>query len=125
MKMKWLFLVLSMIMFCGIVYSENESVSIPINQAKVIQTAIDKGAEQVIKVGENHGKVQKILKDVNGENVVIAEFDFGNTYVCENINRIDTLIAQFKDPVWIQKQIDNLEAQKTKLTEMKNVLEGK
>jgi len=124
MKMKWLFLVLSMIMFCGIVYSENESVSIPINQAKVIQTAIDKGAEQVIKVGENHGKVQKILKDVNGENVVIAEFDFGNTYVCENINRIDTLIAQFKDPVWIQKQIDNLEAQKTKLTEMKNVLEG-
>lgn len=122
--MKWLFLVLSMIMFCGIVYSENESVSIPINQAKVIQTAIDKGAEQVIKVGENHGKVQKILKDVNGENVVIAEFDFGNTYVCENINRIDTLIAQFKDPVWIQKQIDNLEAQKTKLTEMKNVLEG-
>ena len=122
--MKQLFLVLSMIMLCGIVYSENESVSIPINQANVIQAAIDKGAEQVIKVGENHGKVQKILKDVNGENVVIAEFEFGNTYVCENINRIDTLIAQFKDPVWIQKQIDNLEAQKTKLTEMKNVLEG-
>ena len=122
--MKKLITVLGLVLVSFIVYAADDSISIPKQQAQVINDAIQKGEDRVIKVGENHGKVQKVLKDKDGKDVVIAEYEFGSNYVYDRLAAINAELLKFKDPVWIQKQIDALEAEKTKVLEMKAILEG-
>lgn len=119
-RIVFLFLIISTTAYA----EEQQTVQIPMEQAQVINQAVQKGTERVIKFADNHGKIQRILKTNDGQEVVISEFSFGADFVYQSIAKVEADLAKFSNQKWIDAQIENLQAQKAKILHMKAVLEG-
>jgi hypothetical protein len=105
--------------------AEQTLVQVPQEAARMIESALQKAEEKIIKVAENHGKVQRMLKDAAGVDVIVSEFDYGGDFIYQRLVGIDAELLRWQDGKWIDQQIANLTAQRDKILAMKAVLEGK
>lgn len=99
-------------------------VEIPGQTARVIEAALTKAEERIRKVAVNHGKVERILKDAEGNEVIIGELEFGIDGIYQSLARVNALLDQWNDSRWIDAQKKRLQDQKDKLLAMKAVLEA-
>ena len=109
---------------CSTVFAEGETVQVPMDQVRVVNEAIQQSTQRILKVGENKCKVQRVLKDDKGKDVVIAEFEYGADHVFRERALILAQIENWKNPDWIAK---NLKVWEDKLIEndaKKSILES-
>jgi hypothetical protein len=104
--------------------TEQRTIQVPLDKAQIIDRAIAKGRERMVRVGDNHGRIERILKDDAGEDVVISQQEFGYDYVMSNLGQINLQLEALKAEGYLEKQIKALEDAKAKFLEMREVLDG-